>query len=81
LFLGWAVFEGAHLTLFAQYAADMGPFEMFFWWRDLKACCCPRVWFVRTPCCPKRMVFICPPDLATTMCDLVGWFGVAFGLL
>ena len=27
------------------------------------------------------MVLICPPDLATTMCDFVGWLGVALGLL
>ena len=27
------------------------------------------------------MVFTCPPDLATTMWDLVGCPGVAFGLL
>lgn len=27
------------------------------------------------------MVLIWPPDLATTMWDLVGWLGVAFGLL
>ena len=27
------------------------------------------------------MVLTCPPDLATTICDLVGWAGVRFGLL
>jgi len=85
------LYEGGvyHLTLFAQYAALIGPLAMFF------AC---RVWnrFLRlayaldspaflgepfTPCCPNLMVLICPPDFATTIWDLVGWFGVAFGLL
>ena len=59
----------------------MLPLAMFEAWRDLKALRCPAVWFVFTPCCPKRMVLIWSPDLATTMCDLVGWLGVAFGLL
>jgi hypothetical protein len=34
-----------------------------------------------TPCCPKRMVLIWLPTLATTTCDLVGWLGVRLGLL
>ena len=59
----------------------MGPRAMFLACRLAKACCCPRVWLVRTPCWPNRMVFTCPPDLATTMWDLVGWLGVALGLL
>lgn len=37
---------------------------------------------VVTPCCPKRMVLVLPASLrATTIHDLVGWFGVRFGLL
>ena len=37
---------------------------------------------VVTPCCPNRMVLVCPELLrATTIHDLVGWFGVRFGLL
>ena len=80
-FLGWAVLDGDHLTLSAQYAADMGPLEMFLRWRDLNASRCPAVWLVRTPCCPKRMVLTCPPERATTMWDLVGCPGVRLGLL
>jgi hypothetical protein len=59
----------------------MGPLDMLEAWRLLKALRCPAVWLVFTPCCPNRMVFTCPPDLATTMWDLVGWLGVRFGLL
>ena len=81
LFCGCAVFEGDHFVLSAQYAADIGPLEMFFACRDLNAWRCPAVWLVFTPCWPKRMVFTCPPDLATTIWDLVGWAGVRFGLL
>ncbi len=72
---------GDHLTRSAQYAADRGPRAMFLACRDLNASRWPAVWLVRTPCCPKRIVLICPPDLATTMCDLDGCPGVRFGLL
>jgi len=80
-FRGCAVFDGDHFTLSAQYAALSGPRAMFLRCRLLKACLCPAVWFVRTPCCPNRIVFTVPPDFATTMCDLVGCDGVRFGLL
>lgn len=78
---GCAVLLGDHFTLFAQYAALSGPLEMLRACRLANALRCPAVWFVRTPCCPKRMVLTCPPLRATTMWDLVGWLGVRFGLL
>ena len=37
------VLEGLHLTLSAQYAADILPFLIFFAWRDLNASRCPAV--------------------------------------
>lgn len=80
-FLGCAVLLEDHFTLFAQYAADMGPLLMLLAWRDWNALRCPAVWFVLTPCCPNLMVLTCPPLRATTMWDFVGWLGVALGLL
>lgn len=72
---------GDHLTLSAQYAADIGPLAMLDEWRDLNAWRCPAVWLVFTPCCPNRIVLTLSPLRATTMWDLVGWLGVRLGLL
>lgn len=77
--LGWIPY---HLTLSAQYAADILPLAILAAWRALKA----RFRAVPsgepvTPCCPNRISFTWFPDLASTACDLVGWFGVRFGLL
>lgn len=65
-----------HLTLSAQYAADIGPLAMLRPWRDLNEA---RLAFIRSdspalgapavdaPCSPKRIVLIWAPDLATTI--------------
>ena len=34
-----------------------------------------------TPFCPNLISFVVLPCLAKTACDLVGWLGVALGLL
>ena len=77
------------MTLFAQYAADIFPLEMLDAWRawnDLRRAAydADSPGFLgepETPCCPKRIVFTWSPCLATTMCDFLGWLGVALGLL
>tara|TARA_Y100001972_G_C7574063_1_gene288106 strand:+ start:350 stop:574 length:225 start_codon:yes stop_codon:yes gene_type:complete len=70
-----------HLTLSAQYAADILPLAMFLLCLALKDF---RLAFIRAdspflglpavlaPCCPKRIVLILSPTFATTICDLVG---------
>ena len=71
-----------HLTLFAQYAADILPLAMLAAWRALKD-------LFRaepsgepdTPFCPNLISFVVLPCLARTACDLVGWLGVDLGLL
>ena len=71
-----------HLTLFAQYAADILPLAMLAAWRALKE-------LFRaepsgepvTPFCPNLISLVVVPTLANTACDLVGWFGVDLGLL
>jgi hypothetical protein len=68
--------------LFAQYAADILPLAMLAAWRALKE-------LLRaepsgepdTPFCPNLISLVVVPSLASTACDLVGWFGVALGLL
>jgi hypothetical protein len=78
---GCAVLLGSHFLLAAHHAALSLPRAMFLACRDSNALRCPAVWFVFTPCCPKRIVLIWSPTLATTICDLVGWLGVRLGLL
>jgi hypothetical protein len=60
-----AVVAAHHFTLFAQYAAELGPLAMFFEWRALNDL---RFWVMRSdspdfglpaveaPCSPKRMI-------------------------
>ena len=78
-----------HLTLLAQYAADIGPLAMFAAcraWNDLRLAAYDAdspafAGEPLTPCCPNLIVLILSPLRATTICDLVGWLGVRLGLL
>ena len=83
-----AILSPHHLVRFAQYAALSGPRAMFFAWRALKllrrALCLAVLGELPaplTPCCPKRIRRVCPPDLASTAWLLVGCPGVRLGRL
>jgi len=75
--------------LFAQYAADILPLAMLAAWRawkDLRraayAADSPAFFGDPvTPFCPNLISLVVLPCLAKTACDLVGWLGVALGLL
>ncbi len=88
LLLDSAILSPHHLVRFAQYAALSGPRAMFFAWRALKLlrrALCLAVFgelpAPLTPCCPKRIRRVCPPDLASTAWLLVGCPGVRLGRL
>ena len=78
-----------HLTLFAQYAADILPLAMLVAcraWKDLRRAAYDAdspdfLGDPVTPFCPNLISLVVVPVLARTACDLVGWLGVALGLL